>query len=482
MKRLFSAAFALVVSGAFAQNIDDVVRYSQTSTGGTALSLGMSGATGAVGADFSNASTNPAGLGLYRQSEFAGSPSIFNCSSNASYYGTQESDRKFNFNISNMHLVLHTPAANRLKTKGWMGSTFAIGYNKNNNLAEQWTFRGVNPSGSIVNAFAAAANGKTPDQLVNADEYLAYQAYLIDPSTDSSAYTSLEGPRFGGVTQRGTMEARGRSGETDIAFAGNYSNRLYLGATLAIRRIIYDRTFTYSERDDADTIASFNNLVYTNTQTDKASSIALRLGAIYRVNDFVRLGASAFVPLDYTINTDYSYSMTSSLASGEHDAGTRTGTFKYKMRQPARFTGSAAFIIAKKGIISVDYEAVNYSQTKLIESSGMFDGTNDVIHEKLQATSNIRIGAEARFDENMYLRGGYQLLGDPYSSSTNNQGVKSFSLGGGYRDRDFFFDVAYVYSKQSKDYYAYNPNLSSVLPAALSINRHNFVVTIGSRF
>ena len=301
MKLNFVLASILVSTGLFAQNIDDVVRYSQTNTGSTALSMGMGGSTGAVGADFSSASSNPAGLGLFRQSEFAASPSIFNYSGKADYYGTQESDRKFNFNLTDFHLVSDTPAANRLKTKGWMGTTFAIGYSKNNNLSEQWTYRGFNPSNSIVNAFAATANGKTPDDLADADEYLAYQSYLIDNVVDSAgntSYTSLLGPNQGGITQRGTIEGRGRIGETDIAFAGNYSNRLYLGATLAFRRIVFEQTNTYTERDDLDSLPTFNSLVYTRTLTDKAMSIALRLGAIYRINDYVRIGASAFVPRD----------------------------------------------------------------------------------------------------------------------------------------------------------------------------------------
>ena len=88
MKSILSLAIALVSSSVFAQNIDDVVRYSQTNTGGTALSLGMGGATGAVGGDFSSTSINPAGLGLYRQSELVISPSIFNFTGNADYYGT----------------------------------------------------------------------------------------------------------------------------------------------------------------------------------------------------------------------------------------------------------------------------------------------------------------------------------------------------------------------------------------------------------
>lgn len=481
MKFLSLIATFFASSVLIGQNMDDVVRYSQTNTGGTAVSLGMGGATGAIGGDFSSASINPAGLGLYRQSEVVISPSIFNFTGNADYYGTSESARKFNFNINNLHLVLHSPALNRLKKTGWMGTTIGIGYNKRTNLSERYTFRGVNPSSSIVNAWVGAANGISLDNLP-ADLDRAFNAYLIDPNNDSlNTYSSLYGPKYGGVTQRGTSESRGRIGETNIAFATNYSNRLYLGASLAIRRIIYENTFTYTERDDADTIAGFDNLKYTRTLDDKAISVALNVGAIYRVSDFLRLGISAFVPLDYSVSTNYSYEITSSLSSGDFFPGETIGNYTYKLRQPARLTGSAAFVLGKQGIISVDYETVNYSKSEFIEDLGEFDAANDAIRNKLANAGNLRIGGEARFQD-MYLRGGFQSLGSPYSNPENNQGITTYSIGGGYRESEFFIDIAYVYSQQKKNYYAYNPNLANVSPANISMNRHNVVVSVGTRF
>jgi hypothetical protein len=111
----------------------------------------------------------------------------------------------------------------------------------------------------------------------------------------------------------------------------------------------------------------------------------------------------------------------------------------------------------------------------------VFDNTYDAIRTKLQTTGNIRVGGEMRFDD-MYLRGGYQLLGDPYASSTNNQQVQIYSIGGGYRDNYMFFDIAYNYSSQQKDYYPYNPGLASIEPASLSLKRHQLVFSLGTRF
>ena len=59
-----------------AQNEVDALRYSRLDFGGTARSQAIGGAQTALGADAGNLSGNPAGLGLYRRSEFSFTPGI----------------------------------------------------------------------------------------------------------------------------------------------------------------------------------------------------------------------------------------------------------------------------------------------------------------------------------------------------------------------------------------------------------------------
>ena len=79
MKRYTIIILAFILSGGTlsAQNAVDALRYSRINTGGTARYMGMSGAFGALGADFTSASTNPAGIGLYRSFELSITPSVF---------------------------------------------------------------------------------------------------------------------------------------------------------------------------------------------------------------------------------------------------------------------------------------------------------------------------------------------------------------------------------------------------------------------
>ena len=75
MKRIITIVFSLFcISATFAQGPDDACRFSQTYYQGTAKTLGMGNALGAVGGDMTAVSINPAGLGIYRSNEFTASP------------------------------------------------------------------------------------------------------------------------------------------------------------------------------------------------------------------------------------------------------------------------------------------------------------------------------------------------------------------------------------------------------------------------
>ena len=76
MKHTFIIIVAFLVAGQTlrAQSLYDAIRYSDLEVGGTARTVGVGGAIGALGADFSVLSTNPAGLATYRRAEFVFTP------------------------------------------------------------------------------------------------------------------------------------------------------------------------------------------------------------------------------------------------------------------------------------------------------------------------------------------------------------------------------------------------------------------------
>lgn len=486
MKRYFIFGLGILLcKPVISQSPDESRRYIQSATGGTALSIGMGGATGAVGADFSNAATNPAGIGLYRRNEMAFSPSLFNFSSNATFYGTQEDDRKFNFNFSNLHMVLHFPSENKLKTKGWLSTTLGFGFNRNNGLHQRFTLRGVNPESSIASAYASVSQGIAPGALDPTGAKMFYDAYLIDLDTSAAnpnTYYPAWAMPYGGATQRITMETAGRLSETNIVFAANHSNRLYLGGTLAIRRIMYEQNLTHTERNETDSAAWFNSLEYSRRYTDRGLGVGFRLGAIYRVQDWVRIGGSVLIPLDYNMKTYYSSELKSTNGAIQNfHSNLVEGSYDYKFRQAFRYTGSMAFIIGKHGIVSVDYEGVDHSSTKFVTDDGALDSGNDRMRAAFRKTGNLRIGAEARFNDN-YLRAGYQKIASALTNTQSIGDINQFSIGAGYRNDGFLVDLAYAYSIQKENFAPYNPDLAPVQTVPLSFNRHILVLTLGTRF
>ncbi|MCD4745380.1 MAG: hypothetical protein K8R58_03690, partial [Bacteroidales bacterium] len=83
----------------FAQNDVDALRYSKITFGGSARYMALSGAFGALGADFSTLSTNPAGIGLYKKSEFSITPSFYIGQTSSEYNDFTLDDSKYNFNL-----------------------------------------------------------------------------------------------------------------------------------------------------------------------------------------------------------------------------------------------------------------------------------------------------------------------------------------------------------------------------------------------
>ena len=55
----------------FSQGVVDALKYSQQDIRGTARYMGMAGAFGALGGDITTLSQNPAGIGVYRNSDIA---------------------------------------------------------------------------------------------------------------------------------------------------------------------------------------------------------------------------------------------------------------------------------------------------------------------------------------------------------------------------------------------------------------------------
>jgi hypothetical protein len=254
------AILSLVSFSAAAQNDIDALRYSQTSLAGTARYTSMAGAFSALGGDFSVLSTNPAGIAVYKRSEFSMSPSFYKEKSESNYLGRATSDNKYNFNFGNAGAIFTYRLTRNDSSRGWKNWNFGLGYNRINNFHAASTYEGINNNNSLLDSYVERVSGTDYSHVTDNfpfDAGLAYQTYLIDTITGdpSHYYSAIQNY---GETQRRSVESKGSMGEFDISFGANYSNRFYLGASIGIASLRYIENSTYEELDAQNTNGNFN--------------------------------------------------------------------------------------------------------------------------------------------------------------------------------------------------------------------------------
>ena len=93
---------------------------------------------------------------------------------------------------------------------------------------------------------------------------------------------------------------------------------------------------------------------------------------------------------------------------------------------------------------------------------------------------NVRVGGEYRI-ENLRLRAGYALLPSPDQNSNLNE-QSSISFGIGYRNADYFLDLAIVNRNRSIEYIPYESLDGSQPVVPSEIDNTTVTVTWGINF
>ena len=101
-KILLFVASIFVLGNIQAQDPGDALRFSSYGLNGTANFISKAGAIGALGGDFTAASYNPAGLGIYSTSELSISMGYYGGFTGSEYNGNKLSDSRSNFNFGNI--------------------------------------------------------------------------------------------------------------------------------------------------------------------------------------------------------------------------------------------------------------------------------------------------------------------------------------------------------------------------------------------
>jgi hypothetical protein len=478
-------------TGIIAQNVDDALRYSQVFYGGTARFMSMGGAFTALGADLSSLSQNPAGLGVFRSSELTISPQLFHINSSAGFNGIT-SDYLYNFNLNQAGIVSNIISNNN--ETGLITLNFGYSFNKTNNLNQSIRIQGMSTTSSMADYWAGISEGTYYKDLSGA-EGIAYDAWVIDTITGSGARSfgtvfSNYGdnpPSVYGQTIRRLVSYEGYTGEHALSIGGNYSNKIFFGATLGISKLKYISHFEHLESTDLAIASKFKNFTYTDHFENTGTGYSLKIGAIIKPIETVRIGLAFHSPTLYRINEYFYEDITSNFTDGGHyEFSNDPMRYNYALTTPFRALAGVAVQIKKFALISADYELVDYSIAKFSETGDDYDYSekNMNIKNSLKSASNIRIGGEFRFNK-LYLRTGYGYYGKAFQPGEDNENLdySLISFGAGFREQNVSIDFAYTNYKYSQVNVLY-PLDSSFDPATVNLStiKNMFTVTLGYKF
>jgi hypothetical protein len=483
----------------YAQDQVEALKFSQQFPQSDARALGAGNAYGAVGASLISSTINPGSLALYKKSEFSFSLGFLNVGSTGNYLGTSSMDHKTSLNLPQIGIAItnvNTKNGQPVKD-GWVSYTFSGTINRTNSFQANKYFEGTNTQSSVLYYYAQTANGTQSQNLsTNNVGGLAWDAYLIDTARNNPAHntflpieTDTNNRKY---LQQNSMRTKGSSYDINIALAGNYSDKVFIGAALSFPTLNYkeQRDFTETNNHMPSTYLSSD---YTRELDINGTGVQASFGIIVKPIKYLRFGGSIQSPTFYSLHANYNQSMTSSLSGGNGYTSKSDGQYDFNYSSPFKATGSIAIIAGKHGFISADYEFVDYSQGYYSSNDYSYSSENNRIKNYYTNTSNIRIGGELKLDM-FAIRAGYDIFGSPYKSTFAPAGAdgsaNALSFGLGMRDENYFIDFGFQQIKSKEFYLPYSLstptmlayNVNEVPGNIYNITRSTFLVTFGLKF
>lgn len=486
----------LLCAIASAQNINDVLRYSSENLQGSARFQSMGGAFGALGGDLSALNVNPAGAAVFGNSQFGISGTAYSRDNDASYFDGSNNTRSnfLEFNQIGGVIVFKSQS-----DSPWKKLSLAVNYDLAQNFDDEFFVAGNGTEG-IDNYFLNFAQGvPLGDILLQDGEFLedAYldigaqqgfadqQAFLgyfggvinpVDESDDNNtAYTSNS--NYTSLNQEFLRRTSGYNSKFVVNGAAQYGENLYLGASLNFHTILYDR---YDELTEGGFDAASPNqfTTFDNRLHTEGNGVSFSLGAIARLNDFIRLGGSYQSPTWYRLTDDLAQRVNSDFADEDinfinFDV---VNLFEaYNIKTPGKLTGSLALVFGKNGLLSFDYGYQDMSTAKLKpESDGAFATVNNEIANTLGAVSSFRLGGEYRI-ERFSLRGGYRFEQSPFASGNIIGDLNGYSGGLGINFGNSRLDLSLNRTEQQVSESLFDTGITT--PAV--VDRINTNVTLG---
>ena len=451
----------------------DVQRFAERGTIGSARYVGMGGAMTAIGGDPSAAMVNPAGLGLYRRSEI--SVSIDETIDNTQQVGSNDTYQRTRFAAPQISAIWAW--GNSQKQRGLVYNNFMFSLNRLANFNRDIVVKGAGMG--MVPTICNITNdegGVSEEFLVNKPwdnveigwlSILGYEAYLIDPIENNKWKPAVD------FTDGSlSISETGTSDQYTLSWAGNISNQWYIGIGLNIPTINYTKhTSLREENKQNSSSAELKSMFHVS-----GVGVSGSFGLIYRPIQALRIGASLQTPTILSLSRQSTGDMYSTIAGQKYEVLTpESGVMDIDIASPLRTSVSVAGQMGKIGLIAVQYD---YAHSNEMEN----------IH-------TLRIGAEAQMTRGLFLNAGYVyessfMKEDPkwllgYNEIRTDMdyrytaATQYASAGIGYRSDVVVAQLAYQYGWQTIHQYA---SEEQALPCYVDSHTHRIVATLAWRF
>lgn len=524
----------------------DFAELSRPQNFGTARATGMGGAFASLGADMTSMSLNPAGLGMYRRSEFSLTPLV--ALSRAETPGTADwaGNGKNRFALADVGVALNVyqNASNALTSL-----TVGFGVNRISDFNTRFSYSTESlydaQAGTSVpsiadlfvaqlrqsNVYPERKSGSDPNGLLEyRNPYFwpaveAYKSAMIHVNPTTGAWERDAIGADASVLRSVDMQQTGSINEFDLSVGANVNNIVYIGATLGIQSVYRRSDVVYGEDygyfANADGLARDESGAIRPAQLEYAdlwqrtvvegSGVNFKLGVIVRPVGGLRLGMAIHTPTFYSLERSYRSGMDYLLLSnegGESVAGRFESPVQYdeggdswEFVSPTRLMFGASYTFGQVAILSVDYERDWYNgmRVKNVPQGADFSEADYKADFKANfcASNAVRAGIEIRPLPILALRagGGYtsSLLRDQTLAYEVPQTTESyyFTAGAGVNiSRSVTLDVAYQHLTEKQSSYmlfyacdrATGDFVSSSGLFDTSFKRHFLLMTLGVRF
>ncbi len=521
MQKILIYFLVLVPGSLFAQFPEDALRYGYPTMGGTARNMAIGGAMGSLGGDISAAHINPAGIGLYKNSEIVLSPGFLFNNNQYNYRddNTQSNKSGFGFGTSGFVSGKMNPGYRKATS-----SAFSLSINQTGNFTNTIQYNGQNTQSSwseqyveqLVRDNASTFRQAEEDYILGSS--LAFWTFLVDTLSDGAGniigYQSLvpiSSTGAAAVNQANRINQRGATSEISLAFANNYNDKFYLGGSINVPVYNFRSNQTYREEDaTGDLDNDFSFFEFQQDARTTGFGLNAKIGIIAKPIDRLRLGLAFHTPTWAGLTDTYNASMITDtenytvfqqpatqtsqalidLNRQNNSSNADRGIYEYNLTTPMRLIGSASFVInevkdvrQQKGFITADVEYVAHGGVRyssdLPGDEAYYQSVNEAIRAEYKGAVNIKVGGELKFEKIM-ARAGFATFGNPYTDFSGLSAKRTLLSGGvGYRHMGMFIDLAYVHGIIRNSHIPYRLEDKPSPIADARNTRGNVMLTLG---